>query len=298
MAIERIVPQQGEVVAAEPVAPVIAAAALLRRARGGFDLERVGAEAKVARAQIDFLAGLGRNDAGKEPAAAVQPIVETPAKRVDASVGVVVGESGEERFPRVGMAVAVGVGEIQHLGGVADEHAAAPGFHVGGEAQAVAESRRLVELAVAVAIDQAADAALRRKLGVDLCACSRASRPPTGYRRGRSRWPRDRARAARRRLARRQIVVRFHRRQRLGRRHWRHALRVAVGVESHGNLPLGFVDDLLLHPRRQPRGKGEVHNFVAAAVAAFAQQPFGRDVAAEVVRVAVEPHARPVEVVA
>ena len=59
-----------------------------------------------------------------------------------------------ERTTRVavGLAVAVGVLEVEQLGAVGDVRAAVAGLDAGGDQQAVGEDRGLVGLAVAVAV--------------------------------------------------------------------------------------------------------------------------------------------------
>src|SRR5262249_11328210 len=52
-----VVEQEVAVVAAEPVAPVVADAPLLRQAGGGLDLAGVGADPDVAAADVDLPAG-------------------------------------------------------------------------------------------------------------------------------------------------------------------------------------------------------------------------------------------------
>ena len=54
---QRVVPEQVAVVAAEPVAPVVADAALLRQARGRLHRAGVGPDAEVAAADVDLAAG-------------------------------------------------------------------------------------------------------------------------------------------------------------------------------------------------------------------------------------------------
>ena len=54
--------------------------------------------------------------------------------------------------PLVGLAIAVGVGQVQQLGAVRDVRAAIAGGHAGGDEQAIGKNSGLVGLAVAVGV--------------------------------------------------------------------------------------------------------------------------------------------------
>src|ERR1700722_17321669 len=96
------------VVAAEPVAPVIAAAAELRLAGDGLEFAGVGLEAEITAADIDdalqdFAWDKLRRLAGLDlPAGiavgAVDPVVDAPGKAVDAMLLIAFLEAGEEDF--------------------------------------------------------------------------------------------------------------------------------------------------------------------------------------------------------
>src|SRR5262245_38407132 len=117
---ERIMPAQIAVVAAEPVAPVVAHAALLRASRRRLEFAGVGLDAKVAVAQghDSPLAPLGRGAGGEGPACdvaaehaarAVDPAVEPIFEAVDAGLIVARAEATVEFLDDVRFAVAVGV---------------------------------------------------------------------------------------------------------------------------------------------------------------------------------------------
>src|SRR6476620_5940860 len=57
----------------------------------------------------------------------IEEAVLSPAEGVDDVVGVLGAEAGEDDAGRVGLAVAVGVGEVEDLGGVGDVGAAVAG---------------------------------------------------------------------------------------------------------------------------------------------------------------------------
>src|SRR5207248_11629480 len=85
------------VVVAEPVSPVVAAAAELRLARDRLELAGVGLEAEVAAADVHDLAGLDRLDhAARVAVGAVEPVVEAPDQAVDAVLLIAFLEAGEE----------------------------------------------------------------------------------------------------------------------------------------------------------------------------------------------------------
>ena len=133
---------------------------MLRRAGGRLELARLRTEAEVAAAEFDLLARKRPNLAAEDAARTVEPIVESPPQAVHAGLSVVRFESGKQHLARLGLAVAVGVFEVDDVGRVANDGAFLPDEHVGGKLQAIAEGRRLVVAAVAVAIGQHLDAAV------------------------------------------------------------------------------------------------------------------------------------------
>src|SRR5262249_35969619 len=134
------------VVAAEPVAPVVAAAAVLTLPGDGLELAGVGLEAEVAAADVHAphplpLSPWGRGEPGRRGAreslhalddaagvavGAVDPVVEAPRQTVDAMLLIAFDEAGEEDDLLVGFAVAVGVFGVENVRGAGNEHALAP----------------------------------------------------------------------------------------------------------------------------------------------------------------------------
>ena len=98
----------------------------------------------------------------------VDPVIQPVAEVRRAGVGVVRAEAGEEDLPLVGLAVAVGVLEEEHVGGLRHDQAAVDVAEARRDAQVVGEERDLVGLAVAVGVlddrDPVAPLALRLHL--------------------------------------------------------------------------------------------------------------------------------------
>src|SRR5262249_9173906 len=119
-----VVPHRIAVVAAEPVAPVVAAAAVLRLTALQVDLAGVGLDAKIATANVHDLAGLERLDlAAAVAVGAVDPVVQAPDEAVDAVLLVALGEAGVEDDLLVGLAGAFGVLGVEDVGSAGDEDA-------------------------------------------------------------------------------------------------------------------------------------------------------------------------------
>jgi hypothetical protein len=143
----------------------------LAAARLGLELPRARIEGEVASAQLhpvcrarprrgDF-AAVGRG-------AAVDAIVEAPAQAVQhrlhvelvGGVGRVVdGKPGEDDLPHIGLAVAVGVFEKDHVGRGGDVDPAVGPEDAGRPRQIVGKHRALVETPVFIRVFQHADAA-------------------------------------------------------------------------------------------------------------------------------------------
>ena len=161
------VPAGVGVVAAEPVAVVVAGAAVLCHAGEEFDLSGVGFDPEVAATDVDTVAGFDRGDGAAGIAVGEdEPAVEGPGKPVGAVLLVAGLESGEEGFALVGGAVAVGVAGEDEVGDGEDEAAVAPGEDAGGEGDALEEDFRHVVGAVAVEVVEGADAAAGLGVGV------------------------------------------------------------------------------------------------------------------------------------
>ena len=82
----------------------------------------------------------------------IEPGIGAIAKRVDDVVGVFRAEAGEHHPPAVGLAVAVGIGEVEKLGAVGDVHAAVARQHSGGHQETVGKHGVGVGPAVAIAV--------------------------------------------------------------------------------------------------------------------------------------------------
>ena len=150
-----IMPEQSAVVAAEPVAPVVARASLLREARRRFEFARVGTQPEIAAADVDILAVSDSMDgASDQPVCAVNPVVESEAQTVDARLIILRCETSEQFFHRVGLAITICVFGINDVRRGADEHALVPRGDAGGEGEVIEEHRGLVVFAVAVHIFQ------------------------------------------------------------------------------------------------------------------------------------------------
>ena len=87
----------------------------------------------------------------------VEPGIRPPAEGVDDVVGVFRAEAGEHDPSRVGLAVTIGVGEVEKLGAVGDVGAAVTGQHGGGHQEPVGKDRAGVGPPVTVAILQHRD---------------------------------------------------------------------------------------------------------------------------------------------
>src|SRR5262249_26044824 len=148
--VEGEMPHRVAVVAAEPVAPVVATAAVLRLSRHGVEVAVIGANAQVAAGDVDGLAGLRRLDASAAIAVGdVDPVVEAPRQRVDAVLLVALDKAAVEDNLPVGLAVAVGVLGVENLGGAGHDDALAPRHNAGWKADLVEENSRFIVLAVA-----------------------------------------------------------------------------------------------------------------------------------------------------
>src|SRR4029077_860229 len=105
------------VIAAEPVAPIIPALAVLSLPRLRLEDAVIGPKTKIAAADADHLACLLRLDAAAAVAVgAVKPVVQTPDEAVEPMLRIAFREPGEERDAEVRFAVAVGIFRIENLG--------------------------------------------------------------------------------------------------------------------------------------------------------------------------------------
>src|SRR5438270_2331531 len=115
--------QRVAVVAAEPVAPVVALAAEFALARDGFDQSLIRFDAEVAAVEVDALSGLERLGMSAAPAVgAVEPAVEAPPQAVDPELRVARLEAAVQHRLHVGMAVVFSVLGIDDVRGGGDDH--------------------------------------------------------------------------------------------------------------------------------------------------------------------------------
>ena len=155
------------VIAAEPVTPVVAAAAELGLAGLSVDQALVGANAKIPAANVQRLPSLhGLRPAAAVAVGAVDPVIQPPDEAIDAVLLVALGEAGEERLAHVGAAGTGRVFGVEDLRSTGDNHALAPGHHTGREGKVVEEDRRLDILAVAVGVFKILDDAARLAFAV------------------------------------------------------------------------------------------------------------------------------------
>ena len=78
--------------------------------------------------------------------------VDAPAEGMDEMMGVLGAEAGKDRAPEVGPAVAVGVGEVEHLGGIGDVAAAVARNNGRRHVEPGGEDLRAIGDAVAVGV--------------------------------------------------------------------------------------------------------------------------------------------------
>ncbi len=189
---QNVVPERVAVVHAEPVAPVVTHAAVLRRPGRGFNPARVGIEPKVATANHDRLAADPGADVvgptvtdGDRTGRTMDAVVQPPVQAVDAKLMVALKKSLKQCPPHVRPAVAVRVFCEQNDRCRCHQHTTAPGHDAGRERQPVEEDCGVVVTAVAIPIGQQSHAAAEFSLVVHpqrvvrhLRHPQRAVRPP------------------------------------------------------------------------------------------------------------------------
>ncbi len=97
----------------------------------------------------------------------MNPIVQAPAKGVDAKLGVAFLEAFVEDFFHFGFAIAVGVFGVKNLRRGGDDHAVAPGDDAVGHVDAIHEEGGLVVFAVAIGVCKKFDATTGFVFAVD-----------------------------------------------------------------------------------------------------------------------------------
>src|SRR5439155_7731461 len=139
------------VVAAEPVAPIVATAAVLGLAGLGIDQPFIGTDTEVAAANVQFGARFDRLDlAAAVAVGAIDPVVQSPGKAVHAVLRIARVKADVERPAHIRLAVAVGVLRVEDFGGRRDDDAASPRHDAGGKAQTVKEQGGFDIFAIAV----------------------------------------------------------------------------------------------------------------------------------------------------
>src|SRR5262249_25621439 len=163
-----VVIQRIAVVVAKPIAPIVAAAAILRYPGLCIDQALVGSNAQIAAAEIDRLTRLDRlYPAAALSIGAVDPIVQAPYQAVDAMLLVAFEKPSVQGDALVSFAGAFGVFRIEDLRSAGHERALAPGHYTGGKPDAVEKHRGLGVLAVAVCVFEVLDAAARFAFAVN-----------------------------------------------------------------------------------------------------------------------------------
>ena len=107
--------------------------------------------------------GAGVNGLGE-----IEPAIGAPTRTVDVVVGVFGAEAAEDDAALVGLAVAVGVAEVEEFGALGDVGAAVAGRDAGGNEQAVGEDRGFVGAAGASGVFEDDDLVGGGLAGLDL----------------------------------------------------------------------------------------------------------------------------------
>src|SRR5262245_49072668 len=107
--------------AAEPVVPIVAVASLLGYSGSRLECARVGVHPEIAPLDIHLAIIFGTaNDASDQAVGAINPIVETERKAVNACLIVSCREAGEKILHDIGATIAIGVLGINDVGSGAD----------------------------------------------------------------------------------------------------------------------------------------------------------------------------------
>ena len=127
-------PQQRPVVAAEPVAPVVTDAAVLRQPGQRLERAGVGVQPEVPPANVHRRApGEAGNAAADQAVGAVHPAVKPVGETVHARLIIGRGKAGKQRTPDVRTPVAVGVLGVENVRRGANQNALAPSGDAGRE---------------------------------------------------------------------------------------------------------------------------------------------------------------------
>jgi hypothetical protein len=125
---------------------------------------------------LDTVGGL---DAGVDVVALTEPqfTPETPVDAIDHLVRIGGAEAAHEEAPRVGLAIAVGVLEMEQLGALGDVESAIAELDPGGHEEALDEFVKFVGLAVVVGVLADEDVVVGLFTGLDLRVAGRAGDP-------------------------------------------------------------------------------------------------------------------------
>ena len=150
MVVEEVVPADHVVRIREPVAEIIAPAAVLGPASLELEFTRAGIETEITAAEImDFAGADIAHLAAAVAVATVIPAIQTPAEAVEEVLRVSLGEAVEQDRPAVRLAVAIGVLGIKDFGHAGDDHAILPARQASGVGKVVEEDRDLIVDAIA-----------------------------------------------------------------------------------------------------------------------------------------------------
>ena len=153
MVSQRIMHEHRSVVAAEPVAPVIANSPLLRRSRSGLENSGVRIEAEIPLAQSDHGTGLHAGDfTTKQTARTIDPAIKAIFQAVDSSL-IVVSRKAREQLPHViRFSITVRVFRIQDVRGGTNQQTISPNRHSGWKRNAIEKNFRPIVLTITVVI--------------------------------------------------------------------------------------------------------------------------------------------------
>src|SRR5262249_17112554 len=115
---QRVMPAKVGIIAAEPIAPVVAHSPLLRASGRRFDNAFVRLNAKIPIAELNRLTGNRTlNLAAKQSTRSVHPTVQSIFQTVDTGLKIPDTEAGEQFAHHIRFAVALAVLRINDVGG-------------------------------------------------------------------------------------------------------------------------------------------------------------------------------------
>ena len=150
MVVEEVMPADHVVRIREPVAEIIAPAAVLGPASLQLEFTRAGIEAEITAAEIMDFAGTDiAHLAAAVAVATVIPAIQAPAEAVEEMLRISLGEAVEQDRPAIRLAVAIGVFGVKDFGHAGDDYAILPARQASGIGKVVEEDRDLVVDAIA-----------------------------------------------------------------------------------------------------------------------------------------------------